>query len=413
MWLKDELNNPGHPGQYNNGVTGITCYFDVVVESGKPTFDVDVRLENDGAGSNYEYWTNIGFTPGSNIGNTYSPSNSEMIVPIDYYQVAWNQGNWMQSADITVQNSPHVNEYNNLALLSNWEHMGIAYAWPSLVENYFGVINHDEGEGLFRITDSPQETPGFKFWTWGDENGMNADPYDFNDEARPMIELWAGVSHEFFEDAFLPANAQLAWKETYMTTMGMPGVSFINDKLAFHQEADPGNMMSIHAFLPVLSGQEEYTLEYEIRNGLGQSAWTDEEMLADDLINSHASMYDLESLGLPGGAYTWTTNVVMDGSEVVHSEVTGFELLSTSVFDIDQTGGSLVLSNPHTGRLDIVPGNTLGHDVRLQVFDVQGRQVFDIGRMTEPIHLTGLTPGIYFVQALHGKEVYTDRIVIQ
>jgi hypothetical protein len=43
--------------------------------------------------------------------------------------------------------------------------MGIAYA-HNLNDNYWGVINHDNKEGIFRISENI-ETPGMKFWDLG------------------------------------------------------------------------------------------------------------------------------------------------------------------------------------------------------------------------------------------------------
>ena len=45
--------------------------------------------------------------------------------------------------------------------------MGIAYAAPDMQGgNFWGVINHDNQEGIIRIADN-KVTPGLKMWTWG------------------------------------------------------------------------------------------------------------------------------------------------------------------------------------------------------------------------------------------------------
>ena len=45
--------------------------------------------------------------------------------------------------------------------------MGIAYAAPDMQGgNFWGVINHDNEEGIIRIADNTV-TPGLKMWTWG------------------------------------------------------------------------------------------------------------------------------------------------------------------------------------------------------------------------------------------------------
>ena len=82
--------------------------------------------------------------------------------------------------------------------------MGIAYAAPDMQGgNFWGVINHDNEEGIIRIADN-KVTPGLKMWTWGFPSFTNeTDPRKDPNEARPYVELWAGVSDEFFHSAEL------------------------------------------------------------------------------------------------------------------------------------------------------------------------------------------------------------------
>ncbi|MEP0985053.1 DUF5107 domain-containing protein [Ekhidna sp.] len=255
MWLKDDRSNPNRPGQYNNGITGITCYFDVSLTANRASFDVDVSLENDNSQSTYEYWTCITFAPGSEIGNTYTPSNSEMIVPIEEYAIAWNLGDWMSSLDETVAGSSEIRKYDKLSHLSNWEDMGIAYAHPSMDADFYGVINHENENGLFRLTNDQSKTPGLKFWTWGDERGLSADPTDFNTSARPYIELWSGTPIQFFWGAEMDANEKLSWTETYFPTVGLENVSFLDKNIAFYTHLDQNNV-NISAFNPTEAGLE-------------------------------------------------------------------------------------------------------------------------------------------------------------
>jgi hypothetical protein len=86
----------GAPGGFNNGITSITCQIEVSVYSGSSAWDFDVKLINNQSQSvNYEYWTCTTLTPGSEMGNTGSPLNSEMVVPFDQYEAAWSPGGWI------------------------------------------------------------------------------------------------------------------------------------------------------------------------------------------------------------------------------------------------------------------------------------------------------------------------------
>lgn len=54
--------------------------------------------------------------------------------------------------------------------------------------NWWGVINHENNEGVVRVGDNT-ETPGMKFWEWGQNNSFDTNPFKKGDSARPYIEL--------------------------------------------------------------------------------------------------------------------------------------------------------------------------------------------------------------------------------
>jgi len=69
-------------------------------------------------------------------------------------------------------------------------------------------------------------------WTWGfpaftNETDARKDP----NEARPYVELWAGVSDQFFHRARLPARGEVSIPETYSPTVGMSNVTDANENI--------------------------------------------------------------------------------------------------------------------------------------------------------------------------------------
>jgi hypothetical protein len=110
--------------------------------------------------------------------------------------------------------------------------MGIAYAAPDLgATNFWGVINHDNEEGIIRIADN-RITRGLKMWTWGfptftNETDERRDP----DPGRPYVELWAGVSDQFFHRAEFPPLGEVSIPETYSPTVGMSNVTQANENI--------------------------------------------------------------------------------------------------------------------------------------------------------------------------------------
>ena len=117
--------------------------------------------------------------------------------------------------------------------------MGIAYAAPDMQGgNFWGVINHDNEEGIIRIADNTV-TPGLKMWTWGypsftNETDARKDP----NQQRPYVELWAGVSDQFFHTGRFPARGEVAISETYSPTVGMVNVTDANENVLVNLTAD-------------------------------------------------------------------------------------------------------------------------------------------------------------------------------
>jgi hypothetical protein len=69
-------------------------------------------------------------------------------------------------------------------------------------------------------------------WTWGFPSFSNeTDPRNDPNPARPYVELWAGVSDEFFHSAEFPALGEVSIPETYSPTVGMSNVTHANDNI--------------------------------------------------------------------------------------------------------------------------------------------------------------------------------------
>jgi hypothetical protein len=133
---------------------------------------------------------------------------------------------------------PGRSRFEKLRHFRNWPTMGIAYAAPDMKgANFWGVINHDNEEGIIRIADNTI-TPGLKMWTWGfpsftNETDARKDP----NEARPYVELWAGVSDQFFHHARLAAQGEMSVAETYSPTVGMSNVTHANENILINFSA--------------------------------------------------------------------------------------------------------------------------------------------------------------------------------
>jgi hypothetical protein len=77
-----------------------------------------------------------------------------------------------------------------------------------------------------------------KMWTWGFQAFTNeTDPRKEPNEARPYVELWAGVSDQFFHRARLPARGEVSIAETYSPTVGMNNVTDANESILVNLSA--------------------------------------------------------------------------------------------------------------------------------------------------------------------------------
>ena len=227
MSFEDDIDNPKAPGQYDLGSTGLQASYMVSLKAGRAAVDTVLTLTNpSNEDVTYEYWTNTTLAPGSDPLDPKTTAGAEIIAPVDMIKIpSYWRGIAAQEEETGLSD---VYDFANLRRFENWPDMGIAYAFPDMMgQNFWGVINHDNGEGIFRIADNAL-TPGLKLWTWGYPHSTAVDPYTTADEARPYIELWAGVTREFWQRSELPANDQLVIEETYSPSVGLANVTHAN-----------------------------------------------------------------------------------------------------------------------------------------------------------------------------------------
>ena len=109
------------------------------------------------------------------------------------------------------------------------------------------MINHDLQEGIFRIADNTL-TPGMKIWTWGYPQTELIDPYESSLEARPYIELWAGVTREFWQRAKMAPNDQLEIAETYSPSVGLDNVTHANENFLVNIDTTDLGLVDVEIF---------------------------------------------------------------------------------------------------------------------------------------------------------------------
>ncbi len=387
------------PGQFNNGITNITCRIEVGVYSGSSLWDFKVSLRNNKDVSvAYEYWTCTTLTPGSDIGDTGSPLNTEMLAPIDRYRAGWSPGSW-------VGNYGGLYDFSRINLLSKWNDMGIAYAYD-LKDNYWGVINHENEEGIFRISENI-ETPGMKFWTWG-KNNIDNNLFDFSNGGRDnYIELWAGVSESFFTDATLSPQEEKAWTESYSPTIGLSSLTKINRNLAVNIGWNQ-DKAELYYELLAFNPNREYRLNMNL-DGESYYAIVDETIITSALGNREGYIMD----NLSAGNYTVSFEVY-DGNDILLlSAEKEISLLATGLDDFfseNSSNSPLNIKSLGNRMVNIsLPENV---NYELQIYNLSGQQVASRKFWGSSIELTVPSKGIYIFNIRGGKSIISKKVLI-
>jgi hypothetical protein len=396
MELTDTTQFSRRPGKFNNGITGITCRVEIGVFKGRSSWDFNVFLiNNKNQYVDYEYWTCNTLTPGSEIGNTGSPLNSEIIVPIEKYEAAWSPGSW-------IGNYGALYDYSRINTLDKWADMGIAYA-HELKDNYWGVINHDNEEGIFRISDNI-ETPGMKFWTWG-RNNIDNDLFDFsNGGADNYIELWAGVSEAFFVDAVLSPNEIKNWKETYAPTVNLNSISGISEiaaanifwdkdkKKLFYEliSFEPGSEYRIHLFL---EGESYFSIVDEaiFTGPLGNTGGFYIEYVTDGDYLAKLEVYNGDN------------TLVLEASEEVSLSGTGIDDL------ISGHGEQPVLTILANNKLNLSMPERGNYEIN--IYNSSAQLVNHLTVNGSSIDISLNRPGVYLIHVVGEKSEYIKKII--
>lgn len=269
MTKTDTIDFSGRPWKFNKGATGMTCSVIYTIYADKPYVEMEITLTNNqGTPINYEYWTCNTLAPGSTYGNTIGSESMEIVAPLTKVKNKDDWWSWMGSVDEVIDANNHIFEFKNLAHFSNWEGQGISYG-NDLSGDWWGVINHDNEEGVLRISDN-EKTPGLKMWTWGCEDSFETVPEtDYGNSARPYIELWGGTSMEFFENAILPAYGQISWTEYYYPTVGLENITNANEDAAIYLWAEETvNGYELNGKLNTTLVGEDLTFEMNLKGSV-------------------------------------------------------------------------------------------------------------------------------------------------
>ena len=204
MSLKDDFEYSAAPRKFRSGSTGIEATYYVTLKKGRAALDARMVLKNPRDRTiQYEYWTCTTLAPGSDPKKPKATGGAEIIAPIDAYRTpAWSTH--LSGGDESLGSGS--SRFEKLRYFRNWPSMGIAYAAPDM-----------RGFASFANETDPHKDPN---------------------PQRPYVELWAGVSNEFFHSAEFPALGEVSIAETYSPTVGMSNVTHANESILINLAAE-------------------------------------------------------------------------------------------------------------------------------------------------------------------------------
>jgi hypothetical protein len=237
MSINDDMDFAAPVRLFRRGATNLEAAYYVTLKAGRAALDARLVLKNPNDHAvDYEYWTCTTLAPGSDPQHPIATGGAEIVAPIDAYVTPRWSANIAESDEAAGEGR---RRFDKLRWFKTWPTMGIAYAAPDMgAANFWGVINHDDEEGIIRIADN-RVTRGLKMWTWGFPSLANdAVARTKPNPAQAYVELWAGVSDQFFHHATLPALGEISIPETYSPTVGMRNVTHANANILINLAAD-------------------------------------------------------------------------------------------------------------------------------------------------------------------------------
>ncbi len=222
----------GVPTRYDVGRTDVLVELEVTLRAGTTSLELATRLTNTRSGTvpAFEYWTVTTLAPGSTPGRTAIPLDTRILAQMEQVHLLESSWSWFGSAEERV--SGEIFRWNNLSHFANWVDQGTAFASPSYSASWSGLLNEDEHFGILRVTEGGGTT-GLKLWTFG-RDSLNVDVNDPTQWLRPTIEMWHGVTPEFWDRGSLAANEVRQWSDRYFPTLGLEEVTAASAYGALH-----------------------------------------------------------------------------------------------------------------------------------------------------------------------------------
>jgi hypothetical protein len=236
----------GVPARYDVGRTDILVELEVTLRAGTTALELQTKLTNtrSSAVPSFEYWTVTTLAPGSTPGETAIPLDTRILAKMDQVHLLESSWAWFGQAEERV--TGEVFKWNNLSYFRNWEDQGTGFANPDYRAGWSGLSNYDNGTSILRVSDNT-ETPGLKLWTFGKQS-LSVDINDSAEWLRPTIEMWHGVTPEFWNRGSMAANEVRTWRDQYFATLGMREITAASEHGAMELSSSASGADTVLSF---------------------------------------------------------------------------------------------------------------------------------------------------------------------
>jgi hypothetical protein len=173
-------------------------------------FDVSPRIENLGQQpQTYQFWLNAMLAPGGAV-----PPQTRFLVPAQRAIVHSSGDDSLPGPGGELPWSPE----GRLATYANWPTSWLGLFFAPLLSDTVEVHNEAAGIGVQREFDA-SITPGLKLFAFG----AGFDPSTYTDDGSRYVELWGGVTPDFWTHAALGPGEVVAWSERWrVVTLARP-----------------------------------------------------------------------------------------------------------------------------------------------------------------------------------------------
>lgn len=404
----------GEVGKFWYGRTDLKCDYIVTLVRGENALRTDVSLINDkNEEVAYEYWTCTTLAPGSNPEDPGATGATEMVMPYSKIEIMpwWN----LQSMEEPIDKSNNIYKFDKLKYYKNWVSDGIIYPRGETYKNYWGVINHDNEEGLIRVSEN-DITSGIKIWCWEYSESIAINPLENpNNPKRPYLELWAGHSNKFGSPTSIDANSQKQWEAIYIPTEGLSAVNSASREIVANYYIDREVKLATLQFVTIRP-DIQHRIEFTI-------VGSENSDLQEETLKPAAG---LNTLKADLSSITWSENDSLNCKIYGPDETIYFnksiliDSVNTEIAENDFGGRDFKLAqnypNPFNSSTTIEYQLTHRAKVRIDIYNIQGQKIKTLinRRKGSGIHQVNWKPrvasGVYYyrINAHYGNHSFNE-----